>query len=764
MRRLRIIGALAGLMLASVGALRGQSTAIVDFRGDDAFSVSVGDSTALALVGNVYFHHNGAIVTCDSAVRYNANYMECFGNVIINRDSTYVYGDRADFNGITNIAKVYAPIVKTVDGDMTMYSYNMEFNTLTNIGRYTRGGTITQKDNRMESREAIYHADERQVYFSGEVAMRNEEYILKTDSMGYNFDTEVTQFYRPATIWNTDGDFLSADEGEYDRANDIYTFTRNSYILTADDQEIYADSITYMKEDGLAWLFRDIQLHDPAQGSYLFGDYGVYFEASRQAVMTENASAIGYETDVEQPDSSYLRGDTIYMHTIPFEEPFTAETAALLRLPSRAELDSVRLHRLEAAALIPKPDTLPADTMAADSTSVWDHLYGTQADTTLLQYGMQGAPPDSLRLQPPDSLMQAVDSLRLPPPIVAPDSLSVAADSLPKAVEPAAIESAPEESEPEESEPEEPAPTRRELRRERRLDRRREQMRAYAIEEGLIAPDTAAVETADTLAVEVDSLALKPDSVQRDSLQRIVRAHRNVKVFRRDLQAVADSLVAFSIDSTAYLYHDPILWNEENQITADEIVLHSRNEQLDRAEFMGTPIMAQWVMDSLFNQIVGDRIEARFRDNEIREMEVQGNAKSYYYMQEEDKPDQIGGFLDVQSTNLVFRFDSARVEQIVYLIDVKSAQYPMNKIPATHPRRFPGFEWQPERRPASPDDVFDRILRPTRKEESRAIPYPSFRITEGMDHDRELFSRMGAWRDRNDTLRIDPGYFDNLTN
>ncbi len=738
-----------GLVLASVGGLRGQSTAIVDFRGDDAFSVPSGDTTALALVGNVYFHHNGAIVTCDSAVRYNANYMECFNNVIINRDSTYVYGDRADFDGITNIAKVYAPIVKTVDGDMTMYSYNMEFNTLTNIGRYTYGGTITQKDNLMESREAIYHADERQVYFTGAVAMRNEEYILQTDSMGYNFDTEVTRFYRPATIWNTDGDFLSADEGEYDRANDTYTFTRNSYILTADDQEIYADSITYMKADGLAYMFRDIQLHDPAQGSYLFGDYGVYFQESRQAVMTENASSIGYETDVERPDSAYLRGDTIYMHTIPWEEPFTAEVAARLRLPSRAELDSVRLHRLEAAVLIPKPDRLPSDTLAADTTSVWDHLYGTGADSTLLQYGMQGA-PDSLNLPPPDSLMQAVDSTVFDPPIVAPDSLSVAADSLPKAEEPAA----------EESEPEEPAPTRRELRRAARLERRREQMRAYALEQGLIAPDT--VKT-DTTAVEVEAPAIEPDSVQRDSLQRIVRSFRNVKIYRRDLQAVADSLVAFSIDSTATLYHDPVLWNEDNQITADSVRFYSRGEALERAEFMGAPIMAQWVMDSLFNQIAGDRIEAFFRDNEIREMEVQGNAKSYYYMQEDDKPDEIGGFLDVQSTNLVFRFDSAKVEQIVYLIDVKSAQYPMNKIPAAHPRRFPGFEWLPQRRPASPADVFDRTLRPSQQEASRAIPYPTFRITEGMDADRERYTRLGLWRERSETLSIDPGYFDRIT-
>lgn len=50
-------------------------------------------------------------------MRYSEKHMECFGNVLINKNDTYVYGDRADYNGETHVANVYSDLVKVVDGD-----------------------------------------------------------------------------------------------------------------------------------------------------------------------------------------------------------------------------------------------------------------------------------------------------------------------------------------------------------------------------------------------------------------------------------------------------------------------------------------------------------------------------------------------------------------------------------------------------------------------------------------------------------------------
>ena len=778
----------------------GQSRAIVDYRADDAVAIPVGDSTATLLVGNVVFHHNGAILSCDSAIRYNANYIECIHNVIINKDSTYIYGNRADFDGITNIARVYAPIVKTVDGDMTMYSYDMEFNTLTKIGRFTRGATITQKDNLMESVEGIYHVNERDIFFVRDVVMRNEEYVIRTDSMGYNFDTEYTTFYKPAQIWNKDGDFLSADRGSYDRANDTYTFTRNSYILRK-DQEVFADSLTYMKLAGMSCMFGNIQLHDREQRAYLFGDYGVYWTEQQQGFMTENASGIGYD-EGENPDSVYVRADSLLLHTFSSEELFTEEVAGRLKRPGRGQLESVRLGLYETVSIL-RPDSL-----VPDSLSNWAHLYGEGVDSMRREMGIRGGmPPDSLLdgmpLPPPDSLRgleQAVDSLaagsgpepQLPPdettdslrmpPDVPDDALVPPVDSLPGAPPPP-VRTDREPDDPAIALPDAPEETphlvadsvasdvpvvvaslsKREIRRQERMDRRRQKMVEYAREQGVLpAADAAVVEVPDSVPL-VDSMAMMPvDTLPKDSLQRVLQGFRNVKIYRHDMQAVCDSLVAFSLDSMAQMHIGPVLWNESNQVTAQTIHIFSRDEQLHRAEFVGEPIMAQAVLDSLFNQITGDRIETFFEANELRRMEVLNNARSYYYMQEEERPDQIGGFLALKSQDITFQFDSTKISYIIPKVDPEYSMFPMDKIPDDQPQYFPNFKWLPDLRPGSPAEVCDRPIRPTQRETSEAIPYPEFRLTALIEEYKKRLTNEGRWRDRNDKIWLDPSYFRNM--
>lgn len=96
-------------------------------------------------MGHVVFYHNGAVITCDSAIRFNDRMMDCYNNVIINKDSTFIYGDRAEYNGNFNTARVFSPLVKIVDKDATLYTYNFSFNTLDNIGHYTGGGTMLQR-------------------------------------------------------------------------------------------------------------------------------------------------------------------------------------------------------------------------------------------------------------------------------------------------------------------------------------------------------------------------------------------------------------------------------------------------------------------------------------------------------------------------------------------------------------------------------------------------------------------------------------------
>ena len=776
-RWVRGIGAaVCGMMLAGAGY--GQSRAIVDYLSDYGRPVQVApDSTVHALVGNVIFHHNGAILTCDSALMHNSRYIECFGNVIINRDSTYVYGERADFDGETNIARVYDLIIKTVDGDMTMYSFDLEFNSLTNIGRYLKGGTISQKDNLMESQEGLYDANERVAIFSRDVVLKNEEYLIETDSLGYNMDSEVATFYRPAKIWNKDGDFLSADRGSYDRANDTYTFTENSYILTA-DQEIWADSLTYLKTAGHVFMFNNVQIHDQVQRSFLFGDHGIYWTEDQQALLTDNPSSIFYE-EKEGQDSLYMRADSMLLFSL---QPGMDENDAAARMLGRSgrgeQHDSVRMA-IQEENPIDRSEWNPVD-----SAAIWSNeRFGSPADSlarpvpevTTEAESDDGSPPDGESEAGSEEEMVVTDDLLSDSVIekeTIPDILPVpvdeqvllpTVDSLPPGP---VIE--PDEGEDEEitaEEEEKPLTARqqrRQKRREDRLERREQQMRAYLEEAGLLAPKA---DSLDSLALApIDSLALLPeisipaDTIERDSVQRVIRAYRNVKIFREDLQAICDSLVAYSLDSTAHMYRAPVLWNNNSQITSDVMHFFSANEELLRAEFEVKPIMIEWVVDSLYNQVKGDRMMAHFRENEVIRFDVLDNAQAYYYMTEKE---ELKGFLVTASKDMYFRFDSSELRYIAPIEQITWTLYPMDKIPASQPQRMDIFEWKEALRPRSKYDVWDRRLRPTQREENSSLEQPQFQLTRDIDELRKDFVKRNVWRDRNDLIRIDPSYFNN---
>ena len=77
---------------------------------------------------------------------------------------------------------------------------------------------------------------------------------------------------------------------------------------------------------------------------------------------------------------------------------------------------------------------------------------------------------------------------------------------------------------------------------------------------------------ADTL-VSIDD----PDPIKKRLL-----AYHNVKIFKEDLQGIADSMEYRSADSTIYFYKDPVLWSEGNQMTADSIRMLIKNNTIDR--------------------------------------------------------------------------------------------------------------------------------------------------------------------------------------
>ncbi len=311
----------------------------VEMKSDEGWQMEYNGQKIMVVVGNFAAHHNGTVITADSAVRYSERHIECFGNVLINRGTTYIYGDRAEYDGDTNEARVYSKIVKVVDGDATLFTYNFLYNTKTSIGRYSGGGVLVCNDNMLESDRGYVYSDEHEIICVDRVQMRNNEYEMKGDSVVYNTETDFAQFFTSTNIWNKsesgraeEEDYLYADRGTFDKRKQLYTLTLNGYILTK-DQEMLCDSLDYYRDSNYVLLKRNIQIDDRSQKMIIFGDWGEYWKEPGNVFVTKQPSIVSY--DLSQGDSVFMRSDSMFIYT---------------RYPIREKIEQARKDSLEQAA------------------------------------------------------------------------------------------------------------------------------------------------------------------------------------------------------------------------------------------------------------------------------------------------------------------------------------------------------------------------------------------------------------------------------
>ncbi|MBR0332070.1 MAG: hypothetical protein IIX20_01015, partial [Alistipes sp.] len=255
-------------------------------------------------------------------------------------------------------------------------------------------------------------------------------------------------------------------------------------------------------------------------------------------------------------------------------------------------------------------------------------------------------------------------------------------------------------------------------------------------------------------APQTDSLAQgqqKQDSIAPDSSYRLIKAFRNVKMFRKDAQMVCDSLTTSSQDSIIHLYINPVLWNGANQLSSQLMDIYSRNQQIERAEFTGDPITVAQIDTTYYNQVTGKKMVSLFRDNDIYRNDVDGNVQTIYFNREDEKTTVVTEMIYLEGASASFYIEERELVGVTYRNNVPITMYPIDQIPPEQPMRLPNFKWTPELRP-SQQDVFDRVIRPSRRAESGLRERPLFDIVERMDRRKEELMLQGVWYDREDEL------------
>lgn len=204
-----------------------------------------------------------------------------------------------------------------------------------------------------------------------------------------------------------------------------------------------------------------------------------------------------------------------------------------------------------------------------------------------------------------------------------------------------------------------------------------------------------------------DSLFMHGDTVRAwfDTARNInqVYCYYKVKFYRTNLQGMCDSLAWHRADSALSMYHDPVLWSEKNQLTADSIRLQMRNGEADSLKLYNNAFIIMKDDSGQFNQIKGRNILAKFRKNELYKVNVLGNAQTIYYLRDDDK--SLIGINMAKSADMLIFLENNNLQSITYVDSPEAQLYPEKDVPQNE-RKLRNFKWREEHRPLNKEEIF----------------------------------------------------------
>lgn len=209
------------------------------------------------------------------------------------------------------------------------------------------------------------------------------------------------------------------------------------------------------------------------------------------------------------------------------------------------------------------------------------------------------------------------------------------------------------------------------------------------------------VDGSDTMYVHADTLRsiVNPDLEEKN---RILKAYYKVKIFRRDMQVMCDSLVYIEADSTFSFHGEPVLWSDENQLTSEKMEVVMAQQKLYRMYLTGISLIISQKDSSSFDQMRGKKMTGFFTDNKLTRIHVEGNGQTVYYAV--DQGEIVGANLTKCSDMMIYLKDN-RVQKINYITQPDGTYYPLRLLPAEE-AKLQDFRWVEQWRPMDYLDVF----------------------------------------------------------
>lgn len=608
------------------------------------------------VIGPARFLHNGTYLLCDTALwNVDTKVIDAWGNVSILQDETVLTSEKLKYLVDKDLAQFRGTVVQLTDKDHnTLRTRYLDYNTADSVAVFQNGGAMRDKDGQIiESRNGTYDSKIKVFTFENDVNMFTDSIFVKTRSLVYESDKDFATFGFATDVWKEDN-MLSANEGWYDRANEVFFF-KNHVHLMSEDQEGWSDSLYFYRNTSNVDMLGNAQVTDTTRNIFGLAGRIEYVDSISMVTMTRKPAVISETQNKDESiDTVYLGAEKLVYYTLPRCD---VDSLVALDAEKRVEamhVDPVGEYRKKAAAEAAK---------AAEESAKNDPNYRPQNAKSKPQMPAGNAAKTSP--VNPGSGRGALSKPNTPSDSTA---MRMPADSL---------------------------------------------MRS----------DSLAV--SDSLMV-TDTLVIEPpkDTTKIGFLQ----ATRNVKVFKKDMQIVCDSLLFCDLDSLARFFKEPIIWQEERkQYTADSIYVLVRNGAMDKASLMANAFISIQEDTTHYDQIKGTEMLAYFDDKgELNRFDVLGGASAIFYIEENDALATVN---KPESKMLSAILKDGEVQRIYYYDQAKSDGYPIVQL-SEDELRLKGFNWQPDKRPEDRNAVTPLSLRPSQRTSYAARPKAKYVQTD----------------------------------
>lgn len=235
----------------------------------------------------------------------------------------------------------------------------------------------------------------------------------------------------------------------------------------------------------------------------------------------------------------------------------------------------------------------------------------------------------------------------------------------------------------------------------------------------------------DSLFIHADTLKMVTFFLDTDSVFREARAYHKVRFYRTDVQGVCDSLVFSSKDTCLTMYRDPILWNKQQQLLGEKIMVYMNDSTIDWAHIENQALSVERIDSVNYNQVNGKEMKAFFKDGEMHQVDVIGSVRLVYYPMEQDST--LIGMNISETSQLSMFLQNRKLKKMIMSPKSNGTLYPMSQIPSDK-MRLDNFAWFDYVRPLNKEDIFNwrgkKAGQELKKSTRGAAPLPNQKLFE----------------------------------